>query len=157
MEGKQQEVPAARTPRKQLADLLADRPSVEAAAAVAGTLQEGEVGIRFVSRLLPGLVPAASSVPEFVQRLRGAGWQVLLPGLDPPQVGDLYVLSDALRVPVTVGFVGPLVVGGQEFTAVDAGGERQRLPFAQAGFFLRLPCPQCDQAAPARGLPPRRP
>jgi len=141
------------TPRKQLADLLADREAVTQAGQAAAALQPGEVGIRFVARLLPGLVPAAASVPEFVQRLRAAGWPVLLPGLDPVQVGDLFVLAGEDRVPFAIGFVGPLVVGGKEFTTVEAGGERQRLPFTAATFFLRLPCPQCDQAA---GGPPRR-
>ena len=150
--------PVLKTPRKALADQLADREAVEAAAAAAAVLTPEEVAVRFVTRLLPGMVPAASTVAEFVRHLRATGWQVLLPGLEAPQAGDLYVMPPDNLGPADIGFVGPLLLGGQEFTAVTGDGDRQRLRLEAPICFLRLPCAACDQAAALpRGTAPARP
>ena len=142
--------------RQQVAGLLAERETVARAAAGAQALLPDvapAVGlVRCLLFLAGAATPPVATVPALVQALAASGWQVFPVAFGPPQPGDLWVQADAQRQPVTLGFVGPLSLDHAYFSAVRADGERVRMQPAEVEFFLRLPCPTCDQARP--GLRP---
>ena len=144
------------TPRASLAALIADRGMTERAAQAAPLLfPEAPPSVAFVRCLLalPGMgTPPAVTVPEFVMGLIRAGWQARPVAFGPPQPGDLWVKADGERVPESLGFVGALSLDQTCFSAVGPDGERARVTPREVEFFLRLPCPSCEQrpAAPPR-------
>lgn len=161
--GKREEAPAAPripTPRELLAGLLGQPLLLERAAAAAPLLlPDAEPGVRFVRCvyvLLGVAAPAEDAAAAFMARLRAQGWQVGLPGLDPPQWGDLGVWADEQRQPLRVGFISPLSLDGQWLTAIQPDGSRERIRPLDLSCFLQMPCPACDQARTMAAMAARR-
>jgi hypothetical protein len=151
-------------PKSPKAVLIEHVASLEALARIGdlvraiGALQPGHPDVQLVRGMLSlcGLAcPEVTEPAYFVHRLVQLGWQSVPMPLYTPQPGDLYVVTDAERKPVALGFVAKMPGQGRpreqrpDFVSVvelDVEGAhyRPRKLYAQEGapgvdFWLRLP------------------
>lgn len=127
----------ASSPKCILAEHLADKDRY-CRAAEAGELLFGADPLAVVRCVLFAAGMPAPRVTEpgpFVSALVKMGWQVIVPALGGPEPGDVFVVTDDARAPVSLGFVSKPSTDGAWFMKPD----RERQTTTAVDFFLRLP------------------
>lgn len=147
-----------KTPKARLVELLGDMSTAARWGQAAAVMEYQDSALLVRLALLDAgiVVPPGDTAADLVRNLARMGWRTVPAGLREPEIGDIWVESDAKRQPTRVGFVGRRVLSGVSETTFETihqgAAARQRRTIDAIDFWLIYECRECAaRARPAGG------